>query len=244
MLLLMAPATSTVVYAFQQSDGFARFIVALLFLLSIHAWTIMCEKGIVVRRARRATHRFLEAFRRSSSPVELVLDLDRHAGPLADIYSDVVAELMDMMDVNPNLIDSYSRRGRMPREVTSTEVEKIRSSLQRAVDREILVLERRMGLLGTAVTVSPFLGLLGTVWGVMAAFVRMAQHGRPDISAMAPGVSGALLTTVVGLVVAIPAVVGYNLITNSLRQTTVDMDNFVEEFVAELRNAKVVEQDS
>ena len=89
-----------------------------------------------------------------------------------------------------------------------------------------------MGLLGTIVSISPFLGLLGTVWGVMLAFIGMAQKGRPDIGVIAPGVSGALLTTVVGLVVAIPSVIGNNFILSDVEKTTVEMGNFVENFIA------------
>ena len=87
----------------------------------------------------------------------------------------------------------------------------------------------------TAVSISPFLGLFGTVWGIMLAFTEMAMAGRPDIQTLAPGVSGALLTTVLGLLVAIPSLVGYNTITFYIKQVTVHMDNFVEEFIAKLK---------
>lgn len=235
MYLLTAPASAAVFYAFRQSDSFARLIVLLLFLLSIHAWTIMVEKGLVIRRARRGTSRFVRAFREAATPMELVLDIERHAGPLAYVYQAGIDELVDILDIDPQLIDTYCRRTTMPRSLSGSEVEKVRSTLERAVDLQVVELESRLGLLGTSVTVSPFLGLLGTVWGVMAAFCELAQRGRPDIGALAPGISGALLTTVVGLLVAIPALVGFNLLTNSVRLTTVEMDSFVEDFVAQLK---------
>ncbi len=233
----------SVVYAFGHSDGFARFIVLLLGLLSVYAWTIMIEKGLVVRRARKGSKKFLKVFSQVASPLDLALQIEQFQGPVVRIYEVGLDEVMDVLQVDPQLIENYCRRRELPRELTIYEVDKIRSALERTVAVEVMALESRLGLLGTTVTVSPFLGLLGTVWGVMGAFCGMAQKGRPDIGAIAPGVSGALLTTVVGLVVAIPAVVGYNLLANAVRQTTVEMDNFVEDFVAflKLQTAKKTE---
>jgi biopolymer transport protein TolQ len=85
------------------------------------------------------------------------------------------------------------------------------------------------------VSLSPFLGLFGTVWGVMMAFCGIAAAGKPDFFALAPGVAGALLTTVAGLVVAIPSLVGYNMLNGSIRQLTNMMDNFTEEFMVRLK---------
>jgi biopolymer transport protein TolQ len=91
-----------------------------------------------------------------------------------------------------------------------------------------------MGLVATAASTAPFLGLLGTVWGVMEAFGGMALGGTAMLSAVAPGISGALLTTVVGLLVALPSVVGYNLLSDSIRRISVEMDNFVDELMADV----------
>jgi biopolymer transport protein ExbB/TolQ len=91
------------------------------------------------------------------------------------------------------------------------------------------------------VSASPFLGLLGTVWGVMEAFGGMAASGSAMLSAVAPGISGALLTTVVGLLVALPSAIGYNLLTNKIRRISVQMDNFAQEFISETQNAYVIE---
>jgi biopolymer transport protein ExbB/TolQ len=92
-----------------------------------------------------------------------------------------------------------------------------------------------MGVLATAVSACPFLGLLGTVWGVMDAFGGMATSGAAMLSAVAPGISGALLTTVVGLIVALPSSIGYNMLTSRIRRLAVQMDNFSQEFVASVQ---------
>ena len=85
------------------------------------------------------------------------------------------------------------------------------------------------------VSVSPFLGLFGTVWGVMLAFCGIAAAGKSDFSALAPGVAGALLTTVAGLVVAIPSLIGYNLLTSTIRNIATQLDNFSDEFMARIK---------
>ncbi len=235
MLLINSLPFANVLYAFRQSDAFARVIVVLLIVLSIYAWTIMLEKGLFIRKARRNSLKFIKAFEGALSPLDLSLQIEQFQGPVAELYKVGLTELMDVLDVDPALIETYCRRRTLPRALNPFEVEKVRTILERTVASQIMNMESRVGLLGTVVTVSPFLGLLGTVWGVMMAFTGMAMKGRPDIGAIAPGVSGALLTTVVGLVVAIPAVVGYNLLANSIRKTTAEMDNFVEDFLALLR---------
>jgi len=233
--LFISSVSENLINAFKFSDGFARIIVLLLFFLSVYAWSIMVNKGLMLLQIRRNSNKFLTSFRKAVSPLDLALIIERYKGPMVRLYQVGLEEVMEVLNVNPQLIDQYCRSRKLPRPLTMHEIDKVRTALERNVTNEINELESRLGLLGTVVTVSPFLGLLGTVWGVMMAFCGMAIAGRPDIKAMAPGVAGALLTTVVGLIVAIPSVVGFNLIANSVRQTTAEMDNFVDDFVVFLK---------
>ncbi len=94
-----------------------------------------------------------------------------------------------------------------------------------------------MPLLAISVTAAPFLGLLGTVWGVLVAFTRMTTNlGGALLGAVAPGIAGALLTTVVGLLVALPSAIGYNLLVADIKRMCVEMDNFADELVADLQS--------
>jgi len=145
---------------------------------------------------------------------------------------------MNILEVDASQVDLCCRRRLLPRLLTESEIAKVRAVIERVLTRQNQLIEERLGLLGTTVTLAPFLGLLGTVWGVMMAFVAMAQEGRPDLSVLAPGVSGALLTTVVGLVVAIPSVVGLNGILGWVKEINADMDNFVDDFVAKMHLEK------
>ena len=116
-------------------------------------------------------------------------------------------------------------------------MEAVRNVAERTVADQALLLESSMGYLATAVSASPFLGLLGTVWGVMDAFGGMAVSGSATLSAVAPGISGALLTTVVGLLVALPSAIGYNYLTNEIRQMCVQMDNFAQDISAAIQRS-------
>jgi biopolymer transport protein TolQ len=115
------------------------------------------------------------------------------------------------------------------------QIDAVRNVTDRTVADQMLLLESYMGFLATSVSASPFLGLLGTVWGVMAAFGGMAVAGSSTLSAVAPGIAGALLTTVVGLLVALPSSIGYNILTNQIRSLHVQMDNYAQEFMAEVQ---------
>ena len=110
----------------------------------------------------------------------------------------------------------------------------IRNVSERTLADQALLLENHMGLLATAATTAPFLGLLGTVWGVMDSFGGMVHKGSAMLSDVAPGISGALLTTVVGLLVALPSVIGYNMLSDQIRRLCVQMDNFSQELVSDM----------
>ncbi len=234
--LLLSPASiENGFYAFRTSDAIGKGIVALLFFGSIFTWTIMIEKGIALYRARKASLDFLRRFREKAYPLHLLTEAERNPSPVARIYESGAGELLAFYGLTPDQGLRYGSDQVPQKKLSTAEIETVRSSLERTVSDQILAIEDRIGLLATAVSVSPFFGLFGTVWGVMVAFCSMAMQGRADIGAMAPGVAGALLTTVVGLLVAIPSLIGYNLLTNTIRQITVCMDNFVEEFMAQVK---------
>ena len=122
-------------------------------------------------------------------------------------------------------------------------MEHIKRALEGAVAKESLRLESGLILLSIAVSGAPFLGLLGTVWGVMSAFSYVAMAQKADLATMAPGVSGALITTVAGLLVAIPSMFGYNYLVNSLRVFTVELDNFAQELVSKMETEYLRDED-
>ncbi len=229
-------ASAGAYYAFQESDGVGKTVVLLLFLGSMLTWTIMIEKGLSLFRARNASEKFIELFRKTESPFGNYRDAQHDNSPLGHVYKAGIDRLFDFYGITGEEMNVFNNTGRYPcRRLTASQLEALRTILEREVSDQILILEEKIGLLATAVSVSPFFGLFGTVWGVMIAFCGVAAKGRADISALAPGVSGALLTTVVGLLVAIPSLIGYNLLAITIRKITVYMDNFVEEFIAKVK---------
>ena len=234
MIQLPGLAETSLYYAFRNSDVLGQAIVVVLFLFSMITWTIMIEKGISLKSALRDSAAFLAKFRAKRNPMTFADRIEDEPSPAARVCEAAYLRI-SQMNVSPS---DGTRRS-----LTFNEIDIIRATLEQAVADQIIELERKMIFLATAVSISPFLGLFGTVWGIMLAFTELAIAGKADIQTLAPGVSGALLTTVLGLVVAIPSVVGYNIITSRIKSTIVHLDNFVEEFIVKLKIENLNEQE-
>lgn len=222
-------ADGSLTYAFLHSDLMGQGIVVGLTLLSIVTWTLMLEKGIGLKRAYKGSRSFLEEFRRKKNVMSLRSRAEDDPSPVARVYESGFARLAQLNGDETGTNITHSRP------LTPVEIDVVRSTMEETVADQIVKLEDKIIVLMTAVSISPFMGLFGTVWGIMLAFTEMAMAGKPDIQTLAPGVSGALLTTVLGLLVAIPSLIGYNWITFYIKQVTVYMDNQVEEFANKLK---------
>lgn len=232
---LLAGSLESTIYAFNESDFVGMSIVVLLFFGSVFTWIIMIEKAVVLHRAKLSSETFLSAFREKQYPLRVFKEATRNPSPVARVYEYGAMQLLAFYDMPHDKAELYGSAGYPEKQLSTFEIEAVRTALDKAVSDQILIIEERIGLLGTAVSVAPFFGLFGTVWGIMVAFCTLAQQGKASIGALAPGVSGALLTTVVGLVVAIPSLIGYNILTMNIRKITVYMDNFTEEFIAKIK---------
>lgn len=236
LYVTLAAAPVSPYYAYEHSDLVGKSIVIILLVGSILTWTIMIEKGIALRRARKASEDFINFFRNKKYPLGAFKNATENIGPVARVYESGAERLLDFYNIHPDKAEFYGTSAQYPvKKLSAVEIESVRTALEREVSDQIIMLEEKIGMLATAVSASPLLGLFGTVWGIMMAFCSLASQGRADIAGLAPGISGALLTTVVGLVVAIPSLMGYNLLTYTIRTITVYMDNFVEEFMAKIK---------
>ena len=214
------------VYAFTNSDFVGKAICAILFLTSIIVWVVMIEKGVSLSKALRSSQAFLQAFREKRDPLGLKARAEADRSPAAAVYLAACERIASF-----HLEFSNTRR----RAMTDDELDVMRSAMNLAVEDQLIILEKRTMVLATAVSGSPFLGLFGTVWGITVAFANLAQMHQANIDTLAPGVSGALLTTVVALFVALPSMVGYNIITTKIKNFTVHLDNFVDEVYAKFK---------
>ncbi|MBR1967061.1 MAG: MotA/TolQ/ExbB proton channel family protein [Lentisphaeria bacterium] len=231
-------------YAFSVSDGVGKFIVILLLAASVVTWALMIDKYYSLYKAKKLSNRFINIFNENRRSVCAVAGSALNdPSPVCQVYGAGVARLNEFYENSLHSAGGCVVPENAPK-LTEAQLNAIEAVLEREISTQILELESGTSLLATIVSVCPFLGLFGTVWGVMFAFIGMAQQGSADIGAMAPGIASALLTTVVGLVVAIPSVVGYNAIGAMIRQLTVSMDNFSEGFMVKLKLDEIAKQDN
>jgi biopolymer transport protein TolQ len=222
-------------YVWEQATPEAKIIILCLFVLSVTAWTIMIFKALQMRRAKKLNLYFSAEFHTQKKVLE-VFDRNVKADgcPLFVLYQAGSLEL-DARLKNPG--------GNSRREFVSLKsMEHVKRTLENCVAQESLKLESGLILLAIAVSGAPFLGLLGTVWGVMSTFGHIAQQGSATMAAMAPGVAAALVTTVAGLLVAIPSMFGYNWLVHNLRVLTVELDNFAQELVSKMETEYLEEK--
>ncbi len=228
-----------VYYAFQNSDSVGKAIVVILIIGSVLTWSVMVDKVMMIHKAKNLTNRFILRFRENTRNIAtptLRREAVQSGGPTAIIYEAGVEKLLEFYEqATPANAASLQPGVITPAKLSDAQLNAIEAVLEREVSGQIQQLETRIGLLATLVSLSPFCGLFGTVWGVMMAFCGIAAAGKADFTALAPGVAGALLTTVAGLVVAIPSLIGYNLLTGSIRGITISMDNFTEEFMVRIK---------
>jgi biopolymer transport protein TolQ len=221
-------------YAFFQSDECGKAIVVVLGCLSVFCWSTMLEKAWLLYKLKQSCENFRKRFESVRSPLEMFSQVESFDGPMKELYNVGIQELLAILDPDNKAKGQILRHNYLPKTLDKAELEKIRSLMNRTLSRQTSELEETMTMLGTAVAVSPLLGLFGTVWGVMATFIGIARAGRPDLMAIAPGISGALLTTVAGLVVAVPAAVGCNLINSCIENVCTSLEDFIENFLAGL----------
>jgi biopolymer transport protein ExbB/TolQ len=240
MLSLKILAVGGLLFAFEHSTIAGKMVLACLLVGSIFSWSIMITKLRVVRFARQQTDRFRTAFRKDRQPLRLFESNAKFSGsPLFNVYRAGCQEMTFHLLGSSEVDETFRARLDSAEKITPAQMGAVNAAMERAVGETALGLESQMILLASAVSGAPFLGLLGTVWGVMDTFSDVAVAGSAQLATMAPGVSGALITTVMSLCVAIPAMFGYNFLVTSIRGMIVEMDNFAAELASEFEHKYV-----
>ena len=233
-------ASNGLVFAFQHSTIPGKIVLASLFIASMCSWTVMWTKMTVINRANKLTRVFLDRFRADRQPLRIYESRMRFEGtPLYSVYMAGCHDLTFHLLGSPEVDETFRARVEDSPKISPAQMRAVTSAMERAVGENALKIESHMILLATAVSGAPFLGLLGTVWGVMDTFSGVAAAGSANLAAMAPGVSAALITTVTGLLVAIPAMFGYNFLVTSIRSMIVQMDNFAAELASSFEHRYV-----
>jgi len=233
-------ATNGLIFALENSTLPGQIILLLLFVASVFSWTVMVTKFRLLRTAKKRRRDFLDLFRANRQPLQLYTEKLRFAGlPVFAVYSAGCRELTFQLLGSPEVDETFRGRLDSAPKISPAQMRVVSTAMERAVGETALRLESQMIVLATAVSGAPFLGLLGTVWGVMDTFGDVAAAGSANLAAMAPGVSAALITTVTGLLVAIPAMFGYNYLVTTLRAMVVELDNFAAELASEFEHKYV-----
>ena len=226
-------AESNLRYVIHQATPEAIVILICLMFFSLFAWSTMIFKALQMSRARKLNLFFDSEFR-SEPNVLGIFDrkLQVEGCPMFTVYEQGCIEL------DARLKGPEGRK----KHISLKSMEHIKRTLENEVARQSIKLESGLILLAIAVSGAPFLGLLGTVWGVMDTFAMVGQKQRADLPTMAPGVSAALITTVAGLLVAIPSMFGYNGLVHNLRVRTVELDNFSQEMVSKIETEYLADE--
>jgi biopolymer transport protein TolQ len=215
-----------------QTSLFGIIILTILVMFSLVSWGIMLNKWRLFKKVDEENHIFLNFYRKAGKLSDLVNQSKslRHT-PMTGVFLEGYSGVEEIISNVPENETSNKENIRL----TQNDIETIEMTLERARVEEIGVLEKSVVFLATTANASPFLGLLGTVVGVMDSFWSIGQRGSASLAVVAPGIAEALLATIVGLGAAIPAVVGFNWANNKLKNFNDQISNFSLEFLVRLK---------
>lgn len=197
----------------QQTGPVAKIVLLILLGFSLFSWAIILAKWSALKRARAQSGRFVRAFRKATRLQDVAAVAEQFKpSPLVGVFD--------------NAYDEYRRQGGGAPRLTA-----IQRATQIAASEEMTRLERRLPWLATTGAVTPFIGLFGTVWGIIDAFQGLGTAGAATLRAVAPGISEALITTAAGLFAAIPAVIAYNAFSHQIKEFAARSDDFALELM-------------
>jgi biopolymer transport protein TolQ len=211
-----------------RAGGVAKGVLLLLAVFSIVSWVVIFQKGTLLTRSRRATERFRFAFKASTDWREFKQQAVLfEVSPLAGLFHAGYAEITYQLRSQ-----GTAPQGQPQSRPSLRRMEAVERALQRASVVEMGRLERSLGILATIAAVSPFVGLFGTVWGIIDAFKSIGATGNASLATVAPGIAEALVATAIGLVAAIPALMAYNFFQGQLKNWQVELDDYALEFIS------------
>jgi len=222
---MMATGDSAVVHFFLRSGPVAKIVLGILIAMSLSSWYVLLQRLLLFRRTAEQNQSFLSVFRKAARFSEIGKATGQHrASSLVGLFQagyleiDTQIKALQAARVGDEGLRLQSLMG-------------LERTLRRAANVELRVLARNTSWLATTAAAAPFIGLFGTVWGIMIAFNDIGASGTASITTVAPGIAEALVNTAAGLVAAIPALVGYNYLATRLRQLRAEMDDFTLEFL-------------
>ncbi len=222
----IAHKTISMMGMFQDSDLFMKLLILALLFASVWCWAIIIDKVVMLKHTKEKMKNFEEKF--------------WHASSLAECYKDMPKKPKDPLSLV--FLNAYHEwihiQGNKAKNQSIKMEERLLKVMQITIDKQVEKLETKMVFLASTGSVAPLLGLFGTVWGIMNSFNAIGAMQSANIAAVAPGVAEALLTTAVGLIAAIPAVLGYNKITNDINRIAARTETFSDELATVLATSQ------
>lgn len=210
----MDMSSGGIAFALNHATLEGKITISVLMLFSLVSWTVIINKFRQLRKAKKWNRRFLKAYSDSNGPLAVYESGKSFPGsPMHDVYVAAIDELKTQLDRWGDKIPQHG-------------LSAVRIALERALGEAAVSLESGMIVLATAISGGPFVGLLGTVWGVMDTFSGIGRAQQATLASMAPGVASALIATVAGLMVAIPSLFCYNFLVTKTKAITMELDNF------------------
>ena len=227
---------NSLVDGFLGSNLMGQGIVAVQLLGSVVMLAVVLGKWKELSYVRMATRRFVRDFTSGHDALEYYLERRPSiASGVEGIYKETCERLLKLLtpDVRSLLVGRQTD-GNGSAALTAREIELVRGTCEHALDEEEIRLDHGMGVIASVVSLSPMLGLLGTVWGVLDAFAEMGTAGSANLATIAPSISAALVTTVVGLLIAIPGVLAYTRMNATITQIRSEMEGFADELMGRI----------
>ena len=216
-----------------QSSMMAKGVLLTLFIFSITSWAIMLNKYFVYRVAKSEDNKFLEVFSKTENLTKIYnFAKELQVSPLARLFLTGYRELYLFQEMAK---EERKKKGGQPlssgENLTERDIKGISLALNKSINREVERFSKRLEFLATTGSTTPFIGLFGTVWGIMHSFRSIGVQGTASIGGVAPGIAEALIATAAGLVAAIPAVIFFNYFNNKVFIITSSMDDFCQDFI-------------
>ncbi len=204
-----------------------QLVLLLLAVMSVFSWAIIFVKKRSLDNLRKANAPFLDTFWKATSLDDIFSKSDKHPDSnIARVFRSGYLELRKIAD--SNLAQQQASKDSAP---LLSGIDNLERALRKAINVESTVLETRLNFLATTGSTGPFIGLFGTVWGIMGAFHKIGATNMASLSVVAPGISEALITTAIGLVAAIPATVAYNHFTTQTQREALELESFAVDFL-------------
>jgi biopolymer transport protein TolQ len=221
----MTQMNYTITEALLQASPVVQLTLVLLILLSVFCWAIAFSKWRLFKQIDAANEKFTSKFWKVSSLDSLYENIEEYEdSPLAEIFRSAYVEMKKIADA-PSLNNDGTPSALLGH------VDNLERVLRKSVENEIVILESRLNVMATTGSTGPFIGLFGTVWGIMSSFHKIGQTGSASLAVVAPGISEALVATAIGLAAAIPAVALYNHFVVKLKRQEMEMNNFASDYL-------------